>query len=518
MSDSPTDLLRRLARVTPLAWGPVIVGAVASGVATVALIIQATAIARVVGGLFASRHAVLAFDLVLLALASVARALAVAGGAMIAGRLAAPVRRDLRRRVLEANLARGPRRSIDATAQLATRGVDAVEAYLARYVTALAASIVAPLILVTWLVSRDWLSGTIVTVCVVLLPIFMALLGAEAKSKMLASWREQQRLAGYFGDVVRGMATLKAFNRSRDAVGSLDAVSRNLRESTMTTLRVAFLSSFALELLSSLATALVALFLGVRLLHGQLALTSAVAILILTPEVFLPLRRVAAAYHASATGVAAAEEMMDLVVEARTGLDAPTSAPAIVLYDPISGTRASVAPGGLLLVTGASGAGKSTLLRRLCTLDDPPEGTVSIDGADLADLDRRQWRSRVAWLAQDPRVGGATLREAVTLGDPTLGDAQVRAALELAGLAGDLDRAIGEGARALSAGERRRLGLARCLVRHPLVLVLDEPTAHLDPRGADDLASVIAALPMTRVVASHRPIRADAVFDLGRAR
>ncbi|HSN02524.1 MAG TPA: hypothetical protein VLS91_03470, partial [Acidimicrobiales bacterium] len=208
MSDSPTDLLGRLARVTPLAWGPVVVGAATSAVATLALLVQATQIAWVVGALFASRHASIHTALVELALASLVRALAVAGGAMVAGRLAAPVRRDLRRRVIDATLTRGPRSSIDATVQLATRGVDAIEAYLSRYVTALAASVVAPLILVVWLFSRDWLSGGIVALCVVLLPIFMALLGAEARAKMLASFEEQQRLAGYFGDVVRGMATL----------------------------------------------------------------------------------------------------------------------------------------------------------------------------------------------------------------------------------------------------------------------------------------------------------------------
>ncbi len=509
MSDSPTDLLRRLARVTPLAWGSVVVGAATSAIATIALVVQATAIARVVGGLFASRHADVRGALVDLAIASLVRALAIAAGAMIAGRLAAPVRRDLRRRVLAATLAQGPRRSIDATVQLATRGVEAIEAYLARYVTALAASVIGPAILVTWLVTRDWLSGGIVALCVALLPIFMALLGAEAKATMLASWQEQQRLAGYFGDVVRGMATLKAFNRSHDALDSLERVGHRLRVTTMTTLRVAFLSSFALELLSSLATALVALFLGVRLLHGDLALSNAVAILIVTPEVFLPLRRVAAAYHASATGVAAAEDVLDLLVDDPRGLDAPSAPPGVALGD------VGVDPGGLLLVTGASGIGKSTLLRQLCTLEDPPEGTVRIDGIDLAHLDRGQWRSRVAWLAQDPTVTGSSLREAVSLGDPAVGDDEIRAALALVGLDEDLDRPIGEGARALSAGERRRLGLARCLVRHPLVLVLDEPIAHLDAQGADELTSVIAGLTMTRVVASHRPMRADAVLDLG---
>ena len=517
MSDSPTDLLRRLARLTPLARGVVVAGALSSALASVAIIIQALAIARVVGDLFVSPRASVGSALVVLALATALRAGAGALATLSAGRLASPLRRDLRRRAMAQVLARGPRASVDATLQLSTRGVEAVEAYLARYVPALAASLVAPVLFVAWLFSQDWLSATIVSVCVALLPLFMALLGAEAKAKMQASWDEQQRLAGYFGDVVRGMATLKAFNRSRDAVNSLDAVGRSLRESTMVTLRVAFLSSFALELLSSLATALVALFLGVRLLHGELSLERAVAILIVTPEVFLPLRRVAAAYHASATGVAAGESLLASLEDApRVGAPAPARAPALDVADPSDpARRARVAPGGLLLVAGVSGAGKSNLLRRLCTLLEPAPGAVLVDGVDLCELDERQWRARVAWLGQDPRVSGASVREAVTLADPAISDTQVRDALALVGLGVDLDRPLGENAATLSAGERRRLGLARCLVRSPLVLVLDEPTAHLDARGAEELAAVIDALPMTRVVASHRWLRADAHLTVG---
>jgi ATP-binding cassette, subfamily C, bacterial CydCD len=516
VSDSPTNLLRRLGAVTPLARGVVVVSAFASALSSVAIIAQALAIARVVGDLFASPHRSLASALIVLAVASALRAGAGALSTLSAGRLSSPLRRDLRRRALESVLSRGPRSSSDATIQLATRGVEAVEAYLARYVPALAASVVAPALFVAWLFSRDWLSGTIVIVCVALLPLFMALLGAEAKVKMQASWDEQQRLAGYFGDVMRGMATLKAFNRSRDAVASLAAVGRSLRESTMATLRVAFLSSFALELLSSLATALVALFLGVRLLHGDLGLERAVAILIVTPEVFLPLRRVAAAYHASATGVAAGESLLDsLDAIPRRGNRAPQSAPTLEVVDPRESTRrVTIRAGGLLLVTGASGAGKSSLLRRLCTLSPPEPGTVFVDGVDLSEIDAREWRERVAWLAQDPRVSGATVREAVALGDPTITDEQVREALTVVGLDVDVERPLGEAAATLSAGERRRLGLARCLVRQPLVLVLDEPTAHLDPRGGDELATVIAALPMTRVVASHRPFASDATLSL----
>ncbi len=510
MSERPGALLARLARVSPLAHGIVALGAVLAGLSSLALLGQAIAIGDLVGALFAHAHAGLAPGLWLLGAASALRALAGSFGPVLNARLAAPVRRELRRRLLVSVLDTGPRESRDAEAQLAGRGVEAVESYLARYVPALASSIVTPTLLVAWLAWRDWLSGAIVILAVALLPLFMALLGAEAKAKMDESFAEQQRLASYFGDVVRGMGTLKAHNRSSDAVDSLGAVGDSLRRSTMHTLRVAFLSSFALELLSSLATALVAMELGLRLLHGQVGLAQATTILVITPEVFLPLRRVAAAFHASASGVAAAGALLGRLAAPRgPGAPAPRAYPGLVLRD------ALVEPGQMLVVTGASGAGKTRLLRALLTLSDVAPGLIHVDGHDLADLDRDDWRRQVAWLSQDAPLHGRTVREALTLGETRFSDDVLRANLQRVGLDVELDRPIGEGDGTLSAGQRRRLALARCLVREPLVLVLDEPTAHLDPHSAEQIAALIAALPMTRVVASHRPLVGDATLALG---
>ena len=495
--------------------------------ATSAVIVQAVALANLIGSLFEDSRAGLWHAVVLLAVASVARGVVVGLGEPVTSRIAGPLRRELRSRALRAVLRDGPTGSFDATVQLCTRGVDAIEAYLVNYVPSLLVATIAPVVLLGWLATHDVLSAVIVLVSVALLPVFMVLLGLEARAKMEQRWREQQRLAGYFGDVVRGMTVLKSFNRSAEAVANVDRVGESLQVATMSTLRVAFLSGFALELLSSLATALVALVLGLRLLNGSIGLNVALAVLLLTPEVFVPLRRSAAQYHASSNGIAAATEVLALVERPvhEGGLSSPSGELALELRGVVAsaeGRRISnVAPvdatipaGSLVVITGASGSGKSTLLRVVAGLRAPSEGRVLVGGVDLASMALAQWHRDVAWMPQDPRMPGGTVREALTLGSRSIDDRSIEEALHDVGLDVGLDRPLGEGAGALSGGERRRLALARCLVRRPRLLLLDEPLAHLDERNASEVAALIEALPMTRLVATHRPMRADQTIEI----
>lgn len=492
---------------------------------TLAILAQAASLAALLAAVFYDHGAHVGADAALFAVASVARSLSVGLAEPVTGRVAAPVRRDLRERLLRRVLRSGAHESVDATVQLATKGVDAVEAYVSNYVPSLVLASLAPVLLLVYLASRDPLSAVIVAVSVALLPVFMVLLGLEAKDKMHERWDEQLRLAGYFGDVVRGMSVLKAHNRSRHNIDQLDEVGRRLQRSTMSTLRVAFLSSFALELLSSLATALVALVLGIRLMNGSLRLSTALAVLLVTPEVYLPLRRSAAQYHGSSDGIAAATTLLDLIGNSRleAGTAAPTTAPRIECrgvdlardragaHATLSGT---IAAGELTVLRGPSGSGKTTLLRLLAGLREVAPGQVLVDGVDLSALDREQWQSHIAYLPQDPRLPGRCAREVLAMGDETIGDESMREALAALDLDLDLDREIGEGAGALSAGQRRRLALARCLVRRPTLLLLDEPTAHLDERSEACVRDVVASLDMTRVVASHRDFPADHVIDL----
>lgn len=525
--ERPSELLGRLRRRSPFVTRALVLAVALGLVSTAAIIGQAVALATMLGSLFQRSNAGLAHEAGLFVVSSLVRALALALGTPMTQRIAAPLRRDLRARAMERVLESGPLRSVDATVQLFTRGIDAIESYVSSYVPALVLATLAPMVLVAWLALHDVLSGVIVLVSVLLLPVFMVLLGLEAKEKMEQRWREQQSLAGYFGDVVRGMTVLKSFNRSRDAVANLDEVGATLQRTTMGTLRVAFLSSFALELLSSLATALVALVLGLRLLNGSLGLSTALAVLLLTPEVFLPLRRSSAQFHASASGIAAATELLDYLerAEERATGSAPISPPALELRDVVlagasrdrSGARtvsAFIPAGSLVSVSGPSGSGKSTLLRAICALGGLEGGEILVDGVTLDSIDRQSWQRRVAWMPQDPTLPGDTVRDAVTMGDASIDDRRIRGAMADLDLDLDLDRRLGEGSLELSAGQRRRLALVRCLVRDPLVLVLDEPLAHLDSESAALVQEVIGRLTMTRVVATHRPMSADQIVTL----
>lgn len=522
---SPAALLARLSRISPLVRRAVVV-AVASGlVSMVALVVQASALAALIGALFAHADAGWTRDVAWFLGATLARAAATGVGDPVIARIARPVRRELRLRSLETVFDDGVVGGVDATVQLLTRGVDAVESYVARFVPALILSVLAPVVLLTWLWWRDWLSALIVMFSLVLLPVFMVLLGLEARAKMAERWREQQQLAGYFGDVVRGMTVLKSFNRSKEALSHLEDVGASLRRTTMATLRVAFLSSFALELLSTLATAMVALTLGLRLLNGSLRLNVALAVLLVTPEVFLPLRRASAQFHASSDGVAAAGELLDILERPRRrGESTPPTGPPTIELRGVSLARrdrrnalvvdAVIPAGGLTTIVGPSGSGKTTLLRVLAGLDVVEAGRVFVDGTDLAHCSLPQWRARVAWLSQDPLLPGANVAEALRMGARALSDEELVGALHMVGLDVDLDRPLGEGALELSAGQRRRIALARCLLRRPTLLLLDEPTSHLDGASAEIVESVVVSLSMTRLVATHRPFTSDHVIDL----
>lgn len=500
--------------------------AVALGIVNVGLTLaQAIVLAHALGALFVHDHAGLRGYLVTLVALAGVRGVVALVTEPLGARLARPVRHLMRRRVLETTL--GGIRAPDALVQLGTRGVDAMETYLATYLPALVLSVGAPVALLAWMVWADPWSAAIVAGTLALLPIFMVLLGLEARDRMDESWIRQQTLANYFGDVVRGLATLKAHNRSTTVIDQLGEVGDQLRTSTMKTLRVAFLSGFTLELLSSLATALVALVLGLRLIDGSMHLTTALAVLMVTPEVYVPLRRASARFHASTDAVGAANDLLDVLDDAAAtpGRVQPAASPPLLElvdvratvagrdHSSLEATSAVIAPGAIVALEGPSGVGKSTLLRALAGLDPLVEGTVRVDGVPLGDLALDAWHRSCAWLAQDPRLPGDTVREALTLGDD-YDDATLRATLAELDLDLDLDRSLAEGAEGLSAGQRRRLALARTLLRPATVLLLDEPTAHLDPDNARRALAAIRRRGVTTIIATHQPLDVDAVVTL----
>ncbi|MFC9154362.1 thiol reductant ABC exporter subunit CydD [Streptomyces bauhiniae] len=496
------------------------------------VIAQAMLIAEIVVGAF--QHGKSASDLVtplaLLAGVACGRALVSWLTELAAHKASAAVKSELRERLVERAAVLGPGwlsgQRTGSLVTLATRGVDALDDYFSRYLPQMGLALVVPVAVLARIVTEDWVSAAIIVATLPLIPVFMMLIGWATQSRMDRQWSLLSRLSGHFLDVVAGLPTLKVFGRAKAQAESIRKITGEYRRATMRTLRIAFLSSFALELLATLSVALVAVTIGMRLVHGGMDLYIGLVILILAPEAYLPLRQVGAQYHAAAEGLAAAEEIfavLETPVPATGTAPVPAGSMAFdsvtVRYpgrsaDAVTDVSFSVDPGETVALIGPSGAGKSTLLSVLLGFVRPTGGQVRVGGADLADLDLEEWRSRIAWVPQRPHLYAGTIAENVRLARPDADDTAVRQALADAGalefvdaLPAGADTVLGEDGAGLSAGQRQRLALARAFLADRPVLLLDEPTAALDGATEADVVAAVRRLAVGRTVllVVHRP-------------
>ncbi|WP_190199294.1 thiol reductant ABC exporter subunit CydD [Streptomyces djakartensis] len=506
----------------------VALGAVGAGL----VIAQAMLVAEVVVGAFQRRMPVADLGAPLLLLAAVAAGRALVGWLteLAAHRASAAVKSELRGRLLERSAQLGPGRlsgqRTGSLVALATRGVDALDDYFSRYLPQLGLAVVVPVAVLARIVTEDWVSAAIIVGTLPLIPVFMVLIGWATQSRMDRQWRLLSRLSGHFLDVVAGLPTLKVFGRAKAQAESIRRITGEYRRATMRTLRIAFISSFALELLATISVALVAVTIGMRLVHGEMDLYIGLVILILAPEAYLPLRQVGAQYHAAAEGLAAAEEIFgvletpvpasgtEVVPEGALAFESVTVRYPGRSADAVADVSFSVEPGETVALVGPSGAGKSTLLQVLLGFVRPADGRVTAGGVDLEDADLEQWRSRVAWVPQRPHLYAGTITENVRLARPEATDDAVRRALRDAGalefvdaLPEGLDTVLGENGAGLSAGQRQRLALARAFLADRPVLLLDEPTAALDGATEAEVVAAVRRLAAGRTVllVVHRP-------------
>ncbi len=541
-------MLRRARSARVLLWADA-----AIGFATALLVlIGATLIARIVARAFhGASLADVWGDVVLLVVVFAARG-TLAWGFEVAGRRAASgVLSELRVALVGHRLRAQPaaldRAEAGEVAAAAVQGVEPLEAYFARYLPQVVLACLVPVAVLLWVALIDLESALIMLLTLPLVPLFMWLIGLYTEQRTRARWEELRLLSSHFLDVVRGLPTLRSFNRGRAQTARIAEISERYRHATMGTLRVSFLSGSVLELAATLGVALVAVTVGVRLVDGGIGFQAGLTVLVLAPELYLPLRRLGAEFHASADGLAVAARILDLLdAPPAVGCGgvrlAPSPADAPVLLERVcftylarprsvlDGLDLELAPGETVALVGVSGAGKSTVAALLLRLLEPTAGRVSVGGANLADCQTAAWRRHLAWVPQHPTLLRGTIANNIRLGDPAASDQRVRQAAALAGadrfieaLPAGYETPVGDGRRPLSTGERRRIGLARAFLRDAPLLILDEPTADLDPAGAEIVAEAVerACAGRTVLLIAHRPElvrRADRVVHLEQGR
>lgn len=541
-------LLQRTTAVRPLLAGDAVIG-----VAMIMPVIAgATLLAQIVAQAFDGADlADLRVEVALLAATFAVRGVLAWSLEVNGRRAAATVLSELRLALVGQRLRAQPTAADGAESgeitAAAVQGVDALEGYFARYLPQVVLACLVPLAVVAWVATIDPLSALLMALTLPLVPVFMWLVGRYTEQRTQERWGALRALSTHFLDVVRGLPTLRAFNRALPEAARIEEVSDRYRRTTMGTLRISFLSGSVLELAATLGVALVAVTIGVRLVGGGLGLQAGLTVLVLAPELYLPLRRLGAEYHASADGLAVAARMFDLL-DAPAAVapggsrrppspaGAPVSLESVCFSYParpgraLDGLDLELAPGETVALVGPSGAGKSTVAALLLRLAEPTSGRVSAGGVDLADCDATAWRRLVAWVPQHPTLLRATVAENIRLADAGASDQQVREAAELAAadafvasLPRGYDTLVGDGGRPLSTGERRRIALARAFLRDAPLVILDEPTADLDPAGAELVSRAVDRLRRHRTVLliAHRPelaARADRVVHLANGR
>ena len=458
-----------------------------------------------------------------LAIAIIVRLLAHYIQEAVANRLGSAVKASFREHALEHMFKLGVQhkeRHGDVI-HLLTDGLEQVDAYVARYIPQILYAIMIPLIMGIAIVDALPIIGIILVVTVPLIPFFMILIGKQADRLNKEQWERMSFLSGHFLDVLQGITTLKLFGRAKDQIKVIGRLSEEFKDSTLRVLRVAFLSALVLELVSTISTALIAVYLGLTLLDGEISFFSAFFILLLAPEFYTPFRQLGAAFHtgmAGKTSILKYEEFMNrqpsLPIGGQSQLKGKVQAIEIkdltfTYEDSENGVQhiSLVAKRNFpIMLVGESGAGKSTIAHIIGGFLTAPKGSVTIDGLDLCDIDIEWWRQQITYVSQHPHIMKGTLREVLSFGmdvsDKEILDAckEVQLLDVISRHADGLDAVIGEGGLGLSGGERQRVALVRAFLRKGQVLILDEVTAHLDVKTEAIISSAIKRLMDNKIV------------------
>lgn len=463
------------------------------------------------------------YSIIYLGIAIIVRLLAHYIQESVANRLGSAVKATFRERALEHMFKLGVQhkeRHGDVIHML-TDGLEQVDAYVARYIPQILYAIMIPLIMGIAIVDTLPIIGIILIITVPLIPFFMILIGKQADRLNKEQWERMSFLSGHFLDVLQGITTLKLFGRSKDQIKVIGRLSKEFKDSTLRVLRVAFLSALVLELVSTISTALIAVYLGLTLLDGEISFFSAFFILLLAPEFYTPFRQLGAAFHtgmAGKTSILKYEEFMNrqpsLPIGGQSKLKGKVQAIEIkdltfTYEDGDNGVQhisLEAKCNSPIMLVGESGAGKSTIAHIIGGFLTAPKGSVTIDGLDLCDIDIEWWRQQITYVSQHPHIMKGTLRDVLSFGMNVSDEEIIEACKEVQLLdvinrqQDGLDTVISEGGLGLSGGERQRVALVRAFLRKGQVLILDEVTAHLDVKTEAIISSAIKRLMDNKIV------------------
>ncbi|MGM7647296.1 thiol reductant ABC exporter subunit CydD [Nocardia sp. JW2] len=545
----------RLWRYARSARPHLVVAVLLALVITATIVVMAVMIGRVLAGVITDPGSrslgAWTTELVVLAVAVAVRGAASWWQARLAHRAGSAVVAELETAVLRAGAELTPR-ELDARrteiAVVVGNGLGGLRGWYTGYLPALLLACLVPPIVLVVIAFHDPTSAVIAVITLPLIPIFMVLIGLLTQGRAEATLAATTRLSDQLLDLFAGMPTLRALGRENESssmAGQVRALGDALRRRTMQALRMAFLSSMVLEGLATLSVALIAVAIGLRLVYGEMSLYAGLVALILAPEVYWPLRQVGEKFHAAQDGMAAADRAFAVLDRADPAspseaahAPAPGAAGAVVeLRELTVAARegnapdhltAELRPGVVTALTGPNGCGKSTTLQAILGLIEPDRGAVLVDGRDVRDMAPESWWARIAWLPQRPVLVPGTLRENVDLlsagdsGGAALDRASAATGFDevLDGLPQRWETVVGQGGTGLSLGQRQRLALTRVLAAHRPILLLDEPTAHLDAESERRVLAAlrdIAAAGATVVVVGHRPTvlaAADVVIEV----
>lgn len=496
--------------------------------AGVLLIIQASVLSRIIHQVIFEGHGLMAVmpGLWLILALVCARSALVGLSRNYSGLAAAKVKEEIRG-LLFAKIERiGPvtlaSHSAGDLVNLGVDGVEALDGYFSGYLPQLALAILIPLAILAFIFPLDWISGLILMLTAPLIPFFMMVIGSRAEKLNRKQWQTINRLSHRFLDAIQGLVTLKMFNAGKREADVVGKISEEYGRSTLSVLRVAFLSALALEFMATVSVAMVAVIVGFRLLWGELDFSAGFFILILAPEFYLPLRSLGTHFHSRMSAVAAAEQMQTLLNRADMkqvpGTDSLSFERVALRFDRVSygyetgrdGLKnlSFTAPSqGLTCLTGESGRGKTTALRLILGLIQPDSGSITVNDVDLLTLDHDTWLKQAAYLPQRPHLLSRSVLDNIRLGhaQATVDEvkraaARARLDKEIEALPARYDTILGEDGQDLSGGQRQRLALARAFVRNCPLVLLDEPGAGLDRRNRDMIYESVMELARNRAV------------------